>query len=90
VAVLGGAGSFAIKMRFKGSWCLFDRRFEVSSVLWSRKPTAISRYWHFESERYKKLYCWVSSEKILNFAVILSEENQIQLSTYRIWRIRKN
>jgi putative NIF3 family GTP cyclohydrolase 1 type 2 len=30
---------------------------------------------HFESELYKKLYCRVSSKKILNFAVILSEEN---------------
>jgi putative NIF3 family GTP cyclohydrolase 1 type 2 len=45
---------------------------------------------HFESEPQKNYIVEYLRKKILNFAVILSEENSNQLSTYRIWRIRKN
>jgi putative NIF3 family GTP cyclohydrolase 1 type 2 len=55
------------------------------------ETTPFSRYGHFESERYTKNYIVdYLRKKILNFAIILSEENTNQLSTYRIWRIRKN
>jgi hypothetical protein len=37
-----------------------------------------------------QMYCWLSSEKKINFAIIYLKKIQIQLSTYRIWRIRKN
>jgi putative NIF3 family GTP cyclohydrolase 1 type 2 len=76
VAVLGGSGSYAIKNAIMAGADAFNRWFKVPSVLRSRKPTPLADIGHFESERYtKKLYCWLSSEKILNFAIILSEEN---------------
>jgi hypothetical protein len=44
---------------------------------------------HFESERYTKLYWWLSSErKSLNFAICLSEEIQIQLKLLIEYRYR--
>jgi hypothetical protein len=45
---------------------------------------------HFESERYTKNYIVeYLRKKILNFAVILSEENSNPVKYYRIWRMKE-
>jgi hypothetical protein len=41
-----------------------------------RKPTLLADIGHFESERYTKIILLIIFGKILNFAIILSEENK--------------
>jgi putative NIF3 family GTP cyclohydrolase 1 type 2 len=75
VAVLGGSGSYAIKMQLWLVLMLLTADLKPS-VLRSRKPTPLADIGHFESERYKKNYIVdYLRKKILNFAIILSEEN---------------
>jgi hypothetical protein len=85
VAVLGG--SFAIKNAIQAGRCLFDRRFEIISFM---KPTAI-KILDILKERYTKNYIVeYLRKKSLILQLFYQKKIQIQLSTYRIWRIRKN
>jgi hypothetical protein len=58
---------------------------------WSRKPTTLADIGHFESERYtKNILLIIFGKKSLILQSFYQKKIQIQLSTYRIWRIRKN
>jgi hypothetical protein len=49
---------------------------DLSTISFTKpKTNSFSRYGHFESERYTKNYIDYLRKKILNFAIILSEEN---------------
>jgi hypothetical protein len=68
----------------------FNRWFEVPSVLWGRN-NYFADIGHFESERYTKNYIVdYLRKKSLILQSFYQKKIQIQLSTYRIWRIRKN
>jgi hypothetical protein len=70
---LGGSGSYAIKNAIMAADA-FNRWFKYHQFM-KPKTTPFGRYWTFWKRTLYKLYCWLSSEKILNFAIILSEEN---------------
>lgn len=77
VAVLGGAGSFAIKNAIQaGADAYLTADLKYHQFYEAENKTLLADIGHFESERYTKNYIVeYLRKKILNFAVILSEEN---------------
>nr|WP_315179732.1 Nif3-like dinuclear metal center hexameric protein [uncultured Flavobacterium sp.] len=77
VAVLGGAGSFAIKNVIQaGADAYLTADLKYHQFYEAENKLLLADIGHFESERYTKNYIVeYLRKKILNFAVILSEEN---------------
>lgn len=77
VAVLGGAGSFAIKNAIQaGAHAYLTADLKYHQFYEAENKLLLADIGHFESERYTKNYIVeYLRKKILNFAVILSEEN---------------
>ncbi len=77
VAVLGGAGSFAIKNAIQaGADAYLTADLKYHQFYEAENKLLLADIGHFESERYTKNYIVeYLRKKILNFAVILSEEN---------------
>jgi dinuclear metal center YbgI/SA1388 family protein len=77
VAVLGGAGSFAIKNAIQaGADAYLTADLKYHQFYEAENRLLLADIGHFESERYTKNYIVdYLRKKILNFAVILSEEN---------------
>ncbi|MFV5699470.1 Nif3-like dinuclear metal center hexameric protein [Flavobacterium sp. ZT3R17] len=77
VAVLGGAGSFAIKNAIRaGADAYLTADLKYHQFYEAENRLLLADIGHFESERYTKNYIVeYLRKKILNFAVILSEEN---------------
>jgi dinuclear metal center YbgI/SA1388 family protein len=77
VAVLGGSGSFAIKAAIQnGADAFITADLKYHQFYESENQLLIADIGHFESERYTKNYIVdYLKKKILNFAIILSEEN---------------
>ena len=77
VAVLGGAGSFAIKNAIQaGADAFLTADLKYHQYYEAENQLLLADIGHFESERYTKNYIVeYLRKKILNFAVILSEEN---------------
>lgn len=77
VAVLGGSGSFAIQNAIQaGADAFLTADLKYHQFYEAENRLLLADIGHFESERYTKNYI-VSylTKKILNFAIILSEEN---------------
>ena len=77
VAVLGGSGSFAIKNAIQaGADAFLTSDLKYHQYYEAENQLILADIGHFESERYTKNYIVdYLRKKILNFAVILSEEN---------------
>nr|WP_315182362.1 Nif3-like dinuclear metal center hexameric protein [uncultured Flavobacterium sp.] len=77
VAVLGGAGSFAIKNAIQaGADAFLTADLKYHQYYEAENQLLLADIGHFESERYTKNYIVdFLRKKILNFAIILSEEN---------------
>jgi len=77
VALLGGAGSFAIQNAIlAGADVFLTADLKYHQFYEAEKQIIIADIGHFESERYTKNYIVdYLRKKILNFAIILSEEN---------------
>jgi dinuclear metal center YbgI/SA1388 family protein len=77
VAVLGGAGSFAIKNAIQaGADVFLTADLKYHQFYEAENQLLLADIGHFESERYTKNYIVeYLRKKILNFAVILAEEN---------------
>ena len=77
VAVLGGSGSFAIKNAIDaGADAFLTADLKYHQFYEAEKQIILADIGHFESERYTKNYIVdFLRKKILNFAIILSEEN---------------
>jgi len=77
VAVLGGAGSFAIKNAIQAEADVFlTADLKYHQFYEAENKLLLADIGHFESERYTKNYIVeYLRKKILNFAVILAEEN---------------
>jgi hypothetical protein len=77
VAVLGGAGSFAIANAIRaGADAYLTADLKYHQFYEAENQLLLADIGHFESERYTKNYIVeYLRKKILNFAVILSEEN---------------
>jgi dinuclear metal center YbgI/SA1388 family protein len=77
VAVLGGAGSFAIKNAIQaGADAYLTADLKYHQFYEAENKLLLADIGHFESERHTKNYIVeYLRKKILNFAVILSEEN---------------
>nr|WP_314836310.1 Nif3-like dinuclear metal center hexameric protein [uncultured Flavobacterium sp.] len=77
VAVLGGAGSFAIKNVIQaGADAFLTADLKYHQYYEAENQLLLADIGHFESERYTKNYIVdFLRKKILNFAIILSEEN---------------
>jgi dinuclear metal center YbgI/SA1388 family protein len=77
VAVLGGSGSFAIQAAIQaGADAFLTADLKYHQFYEAENQLLLADIGHFESERYTKNYIVdFLSEKILNFAIILSEEN---------------
>ncbi|MFE3869217.1 Nif3-like dinuclear metal center hexameric protein [Flavobacterium sp. LS2P90] len=77
IAVLGGAGSFAIKNAIQaGADVFLTADLKYHQFYEAENRLLLADIGHFESERYTKNYIVeYLRKKILNFAVILSEEN---------------
>lgn len=77
VAVLGGSGSFAIKNAIQAGVDVFlTSDLKYHNFYESENQIVLADIGHFESERYTKNYIVdFLRKKILNFAIILSEEN---------------
>ena len=77
IAVLGGAGSFAIKNAIQaGADAYLTADLKYHQFYEAENQLLLADIGHFESERYTKNYIVeYLRKKILNFAVILSEEN---------------
>ncbi|MCK8141779.1 Nif3-like dinuclear metal center hexameric protein [Flavobacterium sp. I-SCBP12n] len=77
IAVLGGAGSFAIKNAIQaGADVYLTADLKYHEFYQAENRLLLADIGHFESERYTKNYIVeYLRKKILNFAVILSEEN---------------
>jgi dinuclear metal center YbgI/SA1388 family protein len=77
VAVLGGSGSFAIKNAIQaGADAFLTADLKYHQFYEAEKRLILADIGHFESERYTKNYIVdYLRKKILNFAIILSEEN---------------
>ena len=77
VAVLGGAGSFAIKNAIQaGADAFLTADLKYHQFFEAENQLLLADIGHFESERYTKNYIVdYLRKKILNFAIILSEEN---------------
>lgn len=77
IAVLGGAGSFAIKNAIQaGADVFLTADLKYHQFYEAENQLLLADIGHFESERYTKNYIVeYLRKKILNFAVILAEEN---------------
>lgn len=77
VAVLGGAGSFAIANAIRaGADAYLTADLKYHQFYEAENQLLLADIGHFESERYTKNYIVeYLRKKILNFAVVLSEEN---------------
>jgi dinuclear metal center YbgI/SA1388 family protein len=77
IALLGGAGSFAIKNAISaGANVFLTADLKYHQFYEAENRIILADIGHFESERYTKNYIVdFLSKKILNFAIILSEEN---------------
>jgi len=77
VAVLGGSGSFAIKNAIQaGADAFLTADLKYHNFYEAENQILLADIGHFESERYTKNYIVdFLRKKILNFAIILSEEN---------------
>ena len=77
VAVLGGSGSFAISSAISaGADVFITADLKYHQFYEAEKQIILADIGHFESERYTKNYIVdFLRKKILNFAIILSEEN---------------
>jgi len=77
VAVLGGSGSFAIKNAIQaGADAFLTADLKYHNFYEAENQLLLADIGHFESERYTKNYIVdFLKKKILNFAIILSEEN---------------
>jgi dinuclear metal center YbgI/SA1388 family protein len=77
VAVLGGSGSFAIKNAIQaGADAFLTADLKYHQFYEAENSLLLADIGHFESERYTKNYIVdYLRKKILNFAIILSEEN---------------
>jgi dinuclear metal center YbgI/SA1388 family protein len=77
VAVLGGSGSFAIKNAIQaGADAFLTADLKYHQFYESENQLLLVDIGHFESERYIKNYIVeFLTKKILNFAIVLSEEN---------------
>lgn len=77
VAVLGGSGSFAIKNAIQaGADAFLTADLKYHQFYEAENRLLLADIGHFESERYTKIYIVdFLRKKILNFAIILSEEN---------------
>jgi len=77
VAVLGGSGSFAIQNAIQaGADAFLTADLKYHNFYEAENQLLLSDIGHFESERYTKNYIVdFLKKKILNFAIILSEEN---------------
>jgi dinuclear metal center YbgI/SA1388 family protein len=77
VAVLGGSGSFAIKNAIAaGADAFLTADLKYHQFYEAENKLLLADIGHFESERYTKNYIVdYLRKKILNFAIILSEEN---------------
>ena len=77
IAVLGGSGSFAIKNAIaSGADALLTADLKYHQFYEAENKLLLADIGHFESERYTKNHIVdFLRKKILNFAIILSEEN---------------
>ncbi|MSP85470.1 MAG: Nif3-like dinuclear metal center hexameric protein [Flavobacteriaceae bacterium] len=77
VAVLGGSGSFAIKNAIQaGADAFLTSDLKYHQFYEAENQLILADIGHFESERYTKNYIVdYLRKKILNFAIVLSEEN---------------
>lgn len=77
VAVLGGSGSFAIKNAIlAGADAFLTADLKYHQFYEAENQLLLADIGHFESERYTKNYIVeFLRKKILNFAIVLSEEN---------------
>ena len=77
VAVLGGSGSFAIKNAIQaGADAFLTADLKYHQFYEAENQLILADIGHFESERYTKNYIVdFLRKKILNFAIVLSEEN---------------
>ena len=77
VAVLGGSGSFAIQNAIQaGADAFLTADLKYHNFYEAENQLLLADIGHFESERYTKNYIVdFLKKKILNFAIILSEEN---------------
>lgn len=77
VAVLGGSGSFAIKNAIRaGADAFLTADLKYHQFYEAENQIVLADIGHFESERYTKNYIVdFLRKKILNFAIVLSEEN---------------
>ncbi|UFH35637.1 Nif3-like dinuclear metal center hexameric protein [Flavobacterium acetivorans] len=77
VAVLGGSGSYAIKNAIRaGADAFLTADLKYHQFYEAENQLLLADIGHFESERYTKNYIVdYLRKKILNFAIILSEEN---------------
>ncbi|TDD96994.1 Nif3-like dinuclear metal center hexameric protein [Flavobacterium cellulosilyticum] len=77
VAVLGGSGSFAIKNAIQaGADAFLTADLKYHQYYEAENQLILADIGHFESERYTKNYIVdYLRKKILNFAIVLSEEN---------------
>jgi len=77
VAVLGGSGSFAIQNAIQaGADAFLTADLKYHNFYEAENQLLLADIGHFESERYTKVYIVdFLKKKILNFAIILSEEN---------------
>ena len=77
VAVLGGSGSFAIKNAIQsGANAFLTADLKYHQFYEAENELILADIGHFESERYTKNYIVdFLRKKILNFAIVLSEEN---------------
>ncbi|PRZ28295.1 Nif3-like dinuclear metal center hexameric protein [Flavobacterium granuli] len=77
VAVLGGSGSYAIKNAIRaGADAFLTADLKYHQFYEAENQVLLADIGHFESERYTKNYIVdYLRKKILNFAIILSEEN---------------
>lgn len=77
VAVLGGSGSFAIKNAISaGADVYLTADLKYHNFYEAENQLLLADIGHFESERYTKNYIVdFLRKKILNFAIVLSEEN---------------
>ena len=77
VAVLGGSGSFAISHAIRaGADAFLTADLKYHNFYEAENQLLLADVGHFESERYTKNYIVdFLRKKILNFAIILSEEN---------------
>ena len=77
VAVLGGSGSFAINIAIQaGADAFLTADLKYHQFYEAENQLLLADIGHFESERYTKNYIVdFLRKKILNFAIVLSEEN---------------